>query len=125
VRERRAGRYERDLQETDHDECAPRHNCACKPSTFEGQQPGDEEAPYKDEDDYEHPNWGHQYSSPRVETKTVRFKNLSCSEEDRELDELIRHLHTLSVQDPEYASLYALSSHHFPDIVSTLPKPEY
>jgi hypothetical protein len=125
ARERRTERPERDPRESDRDEYAPRRNRSREPPSFEGPESEDEEDLYPGEDGYKRPKQKTRYASPRVETKTVRFKSLFRSEEDRELDELIRHLHSLSVRDPEYASLYALSSCRFPDIVSTLPKPEY
>src|SRR6266850_6962092 len=125
ARERRTERHERDPRESDCDKYAPRQNWSREPPSFEGLESEDEDTLYLGEDDYKCPKQKSRHSSPRVETKTVRFKNLFRSEEDRELDKLIRHLHTLSVRDPEYASLYALSLRQFPDIVSTLPKPKY
>jgi hypothetical protein len=95
------------------------------PLSFEGQEPGDEEAPLEDEDDYEPPRRGHRYSSPRVETRTVRFQGQSRDEEDRELDELITQLHSLSVRDTAYARLHARCARRFPDVARNLPKPEY
>ena len=77
------------------------------PLSFEGQELGNEEALLEDEDDYAPPRWGHQHSSPRVETWTVRFQGLARKEEDRELDELIMQLHSLLVQDTAYARLHA------------------
>ena len=117
--------YECDPQVTDHNEHTPRHSHTHEPPTFEGQQLGDEEAPSQNKANYEHSNWGHQHSSPHIETKTVCFKDPFHNEEDRKLDKLIRHLHLLSVQDPEYALLYTHITCHFPNIISMVPKPEY
>ena len=71
---------------------------------FEDQESDDQEAPSPD--DYEYPNWGHQHLSLRVETRSVRFKDIP-REEDQEMEDLIRQLHSLSVQDLSYAVLYA------------------
>jgi hypothetical protein len=96
-----------------------------RPLSFKGQELGDEEAPLEDKDEYKPPRWGHWYSSLCVETQTVRFQGQSHDEEDRELDELITQLHSLSVRDPAYARLHARYVCRFPDIARNLPKPEY
>ena len=61
---------------------------------------------------------------PSIETRTVRFKEPTREEEDRELDELMDKLHGLSIRERTYAVLYARCVHRFPDVAQTLPKPE-
>jgi len=41
------------------------------------------------------------------------------------MENLIRQLHSLSVQDLSYAVLYAQCTTHFPDAMMSVPKPEY
>ncbi|KAH9952784.1 hypothetical protein BC827DRAFT_1274166 [Russula dissimulans] len=45
--------------------------------------------------------------------------------EDRELEDLVSRMHGLSMQDHTYALLYARCTHHFPNIVTTLPVPKF
>ena len=54
----------------------------------------------------------------------MRFKDNQC-EEDRELEDLIRQMHSLSVRDGTYAALYAHCAYRFPNAVRDIPKPEY
>ena len=65
TRERRTERYGQDPQNSDRDECTPRHNWAHQPPSFDRLE--DEEAPYPNEDEYEHPTRGRHHSS-RVRT---------------------------------------------------------
>jgi hypothetical protein len=100
-------------------------DCMCGPLSFEGQEPGDEEAPLEEEDKYEPPQWGHRYSSPCIEVQTVQFQGLAHKEEDRELDKLITQLHSLLVWDTAYARLHAQCTCCFPNVARDLLKPEY
>jgi hypothetical protein len=100
-------------------------NCMHRPLSFEGQEPGDEEALLEEEDEYKPPQRGHRYLSPHIEMQTVQFQGLACKEEDRELNELITQLHSLLVWDTAYARLHAWCVHCFPDVARDLPKPEY
>jgi hypothetical protein len=59
-----------------------------------------------------------------VETRTVRFKEPTREDEDRELDELMDKLHGLSIRERTYAVLYARCVHRFPDVAQSLTKPE-
>ena len=61
----------------------------------------------------------------QTETRTVRFKEGARKEEDKELDDLVKQLHTLTVWDSDYASLYACCAHRFPNAIRDIPKPEY
>ena len=62
-----------------------------------------------------------QASNPEA----VRRKELTREEEDREIDDLVRRLRGLSVQDNAYKTLYARCAHRFPDFAKTLPKPDF
>jgi hypothetical protein len=62
---------------------------------------------------------------PQTETWTVQFKDATRQEEDRELGDLIKQMHSLLVWDSDYASLYACCAHHFPNAAWDLPKPDY
>ena len=57
--------------------------------------------------------------------KTVCFKEDSRENEDKELEELIHQLHSLSVREKSYTSVYARCAHRFPNAVRDVPKPEY
>ena len=61
---------------------------------------------------------------PSVETRTVRFKEPTREEEDRELDDLMEKLHGLSIRERSYAVLYARCVHRFPDVAKGLAPPE-
>ncbi len=61
---------------------------------------------------------------PSIETKTVRFKEPSREEEDRELDDLMDKMHGLNIRERAYAVLYARCAHRYPDVARDLPKPE-
>ncbi len=53
------------------------------------------------------------------------FKDATRQEEDRELGDLIKQMHSLLVWDSDYASLYAHCAHCFPNAAQDLPKPDY
>ncbi|KAI9429881.1 hypothetical protein H4582DRAFT_2088124 [Lactarius indigo] len=61
---------------------------------------------------------------PSVETKTVRFKEPTREEEDRELEDLMDKMHGLSMRERSYAVLYARLAHRYPDVARNVPKPE-
>jgi len=65
------------------------------------------------------------YSSPRIETRTVRFQNDAPEENKNELEGLIYQLHALPPHDPKYAVLYARCAAHFPNHMMSIPRPEY
>jgi len=45
--------------------------------------------------------------------------------EDREIEDLLDHIHGLSVYKEEYTIQYKLCMHHFPDLINDLPSPRY
>ena len=61
---------------------------------------------------------------PTVETRTVRFKEPTREDEDRELEELMDKLHGLSIRDRNYAVHYAHCVNRFPNVAQNLPKPD-
>jgi hypothetical protein len=61
----------------------------------------------------------------RTEMRTVWFTESSRQEEDRELGELVKQMHGLSVWDSDYASLYARCVHRFPNAARDFPKPSF
>ena len=65
-------------------------------------------------------------TQPDYVTKTVQLQDPKSShaEEDRELEDIIRKIHGLSVRDPAYATLYFQCKRRFPDIAQELAKPE-
>ena len=65
------------------------------------------------------------YSSPRIETRTVRFQNDAPEENENELEGLIYQLHTLPPCNPKYAVLYARCAARFPNHMMSIPRPEY
>ena len=122
ARERRTGHSAQNSRGMSRDGRATRRERYRETSPFEDQESDDQEAPSPD--DYEYPNRGHRHSSSRVETRSVRFKDIP-REEDQEMEDLIRQLHSLPVRDPSYAVLYARCATRFPDAMMSIPKPEY
>jgi len=59
-----------------------------------------------------------------AEAEAARRRKLAREEEDRELEYLIRGMHSLSVHDSRYAILYRQCARRFPDVAEHLPKPE-
>lgn len=119
-------RGNRNTREADRDRRAPRRARTREPQSFEDQESDNEEAPYSDQE--QQSTRGHQHSSPRIETRTVRFKNSQHESnqhesEDRELEDLVFRLYELPVRGPEYASLYARCDRHFPDAMRSIPPP--
>ena len=102
-------------------ERAHRREHPCDSLSFKCQESGDEEAPSSDQEQYL--TWGHRHSSPRIETKTIRFQDNNCKA--KELEDLVRQLHDLSVQDREYTVVYAKCSSLFPDAMLGIPKLGY
>jgi len=105
-----------------HDGRAARHKRYHKPSPFEDQESDNQEAPGLE--DYDYPNRGHRHLSVCVEARSVRFKDTLC-EEEQEMEDLIRQLHSLSVQDLSYAVLYARCTTCFLSAMMSIPKLEY
>ena len=60
---------------------------------------------------------------PEMETKVVRFKEPAWEEEDREMEDLMKRMHGLSVHEESYAVLYTRCAHRFPNVAQNLPKP--
>ncbi|KAH8996031.1 hypothetical protein EDB92DRAFT_1942973 [Lactarius akahatsu] len=92
---------------------------------------------YNPRDAFARPDWDipcHTNPPPRApspprntipsEPKTVRFTEPTREEEDHELYELMDKMHGLSVRERTYAVLYARCAHCYPDVTSTLPRPE-
>jgi len=104
------------------DRRAARCEWYCKPSPFKDQESDDQEAPGPE--DYDYPNRGHRHLSARIEARSVQFKD-TPHEEEQEMEDLIRQLHSLLVQDPSYAVLYAQCATRFPSAMMSIPKPEY
>ena len=70
------------------------------------------------------PPQGIRASGPATETRTVHVKQPTREEEDRELDDLMKKLHGLSIREQSYAVLYARCVHRFPTVAQSLPRPE-
>jgi len=105
--------------EADHNRHAPRRVCTREPPSFEGQESEDEEAPYSNQE--QQASQGHQHSSVRVDTRTVRFKDVKDKSKDKDLEDLIFQLHNLPVWDRTYASLYVQCTQCFPDAMRGIP----
>ena len=123
VREQRAEYASRSSQGTTRDRHAARRDWHHQSPTSEDQESDDQEA--TDQDNYERLNRGHRHSSPHVETRTIQFQDNSCEEEDKELDNLIYKLHSLSVRDFAYKQAYVRCARCFPDALRGIPKPGY
>jgi len=120
VQERRTECSMRDQQETERDRRTSRRRQA-RETSFEGQESEDEEASSSDQE--QQSSQGHRHSSPRVETKTVRFKDNQRN--NKELEDMIGRLYDLSVREKSYAILFAQCAQHFPEAMFGVPKPEY
>ena len=123
ARERRAEYTSQSSRGTTRDGRAARRDRHRQSPTSEDQESDDQEA--TDQDNYERSNRGHRHSSPRVETRTVQFQDNSHEEEDKELDDLIYKLHSLSVRDFAYKQAYARCARRFPDALRGIPEPGY
>jgi len=55
----------------------------------------------------------------------VQFQSTTREDKDKELDELIYQLHSLSVRDYAYAKAYAQCTRRFPDTMRGIPEPGY
>jgi len=65
---------------------------------------------------------------PEYETRSVCFTETApkpTAREDKELEELLLKMHTLTVRDPVYMILYAQICHRFPNVAKTLPPPDF
>jgi len=122
VREQRTERGTHNSREADRDGRAPRRVRTHEPPSFEGQESEDEEAPYSDQE--QQASRGHRHSSARIDTRTVRFKDVKDESEDKDLEDLIFQLHDLPVRDHAYASLYARCARRFPDAMRGIPQPQ-
>jgi hypothetical protein len=123
ARERRMDHASRSSRGLTRDGRAARCDCYRHSPSFKDQESDDQEAP--DQDDYEPVNRGHRHSSPRIETRTVHFQDHSHEEEEKELDDLIYKLHSLSVRDYAYKKAYARCARRFPDALQGIPEPAY
>jgi len=63
------------------------------------------------------------HSSPRVETRTVRFWDDYPEEDDKEFKGLVYQLHAVPVRDLKYTLLYARCAARFPNHMRGIPKP--
>ena len=63
------------------------------------------------------------HSSPRVETRTVRFRDDYHEDDDKELEGLIYQLHALPVWDLKYTFVYARCAARFPNTMLGIPRP--
>ena len=91
---RRTKRSMRDQQESDCDRRASRRGQAHDPSPNQ-QHSGDKEALYSDKE--EQSSQAHRHSSLRVKMRTVRFKDNQRGSDNKELEDMVRRLHDLSV----------------------------
>ena len=123
ARERRTDYASRSSRGSTRDGRATRRDRYRHSPAFEDQESDDQEAP--EQDKHEPTNRGHRHSSPRVETRTVRFQDSSREEEEKELDDLIYKLHSLSVRDYAYKKAYARCARRFPDALRGIPEPAY
>ena len=57
------------------------------------------------------------------ETRVIHLKEPSREEEEREAEDLVKHMRGLSVHEEAYAMLYTRCTLRFPSIVQLLPKP--
>ena len=65
------------------------------------------------------------YHTSQSTNRSVRFQENSRERENREIDDIITQLQTLSPSDSTYASLYACCLHRYPAIAQTMQKPDY
>ena len=121
ARERRTG-HTAQSSRLSRDGRAARRERYREPSPFKDQESDDQEA--LGPENYDYPNWGHRHSLPRVETRSVRFKDI-LREEEQEMEDLVLQLHSLLVQDPSYAVLYARCAAHFLHLLKSVPRLEY
>ena len=122
TRERRTERSTCDQQESDRNGHASRRGRAHDPSPDQ-QHSRDKEALYSDKE--EQLSRAHRHSSPRVKTRTVRFKDNQCGSDNKELEDMVGRLHDLSVRDKTYAILFTQCATRFPNAMLGIPKPEY
>jgi len=66
-----------------------------------------------------------EYSLPCIETHTVRFQNDTHKEDKEVLKSFIYQLHALPQRDLKYAFLYAQCATHFPNHMTSIPRPGY
>ena len=109
-------------RKTDRDGRASKRGRPREPSTSEDQD-SDDDYETAQSDQEQRSSRGQRRSSPRVETKTVRFQDRRRKNED--LEDMIGRLHDLSVRDREYAILYAKCAEAFPNTMMGIPKPGY
>ena len=67
----------------------------------------------------------HEYSSPRIKTHTIRFQNDTHKEDKEVLKSFIYQLHALPQRDLKYTFLYAQCAAHFPNHMTSIPRPGY
>jgi len=61
----------------------------------------------------------------RIETHTVQFQNDNHEEDEEVLKSFIYQLHALPQHDLKYAFLYAQCAVHFPNHMTSIPRPGY
>ena len=66
----------------------------------------------------------HQLPPPETKTRVIRFKDSMWEEEGCKIDDLIRRMRGLSVQDKAYATLYGRYARWWPTVTQTLSKPQ-
>ena len=66
-----------------------------------------------------------EHLSPRTKTQTVHFQNDTHEEDEEVLKSFIYQLHTLPQRDPKYTFLYAQCAVHFPNHMTSIPRPGY
>jgi len=64
-----------------------------------------------------------EHSSPRIETRMVRFRDDYPEEDDKEFEGLVYQLHAVPVHNPKYTLLYARCAARFPNHMQGIPKP--
>jgi len=66
-----------------------------------------------------------EYSLPHIETRTIHFQNNTHKEDKEVLKSFIYQLHALPQHNPKYAFLYVQSAAHFPNHMTSIPRPGY